>query len=311
MDDLFRTVVPVVNPGWEISYADKLLFTGSCFAENMGACMLRARFNAVVNPHGILFNPLSVANGLEDLISGRIYGHSDLYEHNGLFVSLRHHGRFNDADADITLANINASILAGRQQIMSASVLVVTWGSAWAYRWLEDGSIVANCHKIPQKHFSKVLLSHDEIVETWNKLIAALFTVNPKMKIVLTISPVRHWKDGVNENQLSKSHLLIAADQLCRQHEHLTYFPSYEIVLDELRDYRFYKEDMLHPNAVAVDYIWQRLAENYFSADTRRKLAAIEPLLRYLEHRPLHTSAEAHDALCARKESEIKAILGQ
>jgi hypothetical protein len=311
MHELFRTVVPVVNPGWEISYADKLLFTGSCFAENMGACMIRSRFDAVVNPHGILFNPLSVARGIEDLMNGRNYVHSDLYAHNGLFVSLRHHGRFNHPDADSALAAINASILSGRQQMMKASVLVVTWGSAWAYRWIEDGNIVANCHKIPQQNFAKVLLSHDEITETWNKLIAGLTSINPRLKIVLTISPVRHWKDGVNENQLSKSHLLIAADQLCRQHDQLNYFPSYEIMLDELRDYRFYKEDMLHPNEVAVNYIWQRLSANYFSADTRQKLAAIEPLLRYLEHRPLHTSAEAHEILCAQKESEIKAILKQ
>jgi hypothetical protein len=311
LNALFRTVVPVVNPVWQISYADKLLFTGSCFAENMGALMLRSRFDAVVNPHGILFNPISVARGIEDLLIGRKYVHSDLYAYNGLFMSLRHHGRFNDSDADRTLAAINTSILTGSSQLMRASVLVITWGSAWAYRWIEDGSIAANCHKIPKKNFAKVLLSHDEITGTWNKLITDLISINPSIKIVLTISPVRHWKDGAKENQLAKSHLIIAADHLCQRHENVSYFPSYEIMLDELRDYRFYKEDMLHPNDVAVNYIWQRLGQNYFSSDTLQKLAAIEPLLRYLEHRPLHTSAEAHESLCAQKEKEIRAILEQ
>ncbi len=309
MSETFRTIVPVFNPGWEISHRDKLLLLGSCFAENIGALLQRARFDTIINPHGIVFNPHSVAASIEDLLTGKIYRQSDLYENDGLWMSLNHHGRFNHNDASVVLERINYSIAEGKEQLEKASVLVVTWGSAWAYRWNNDGKIVANCHKIPQKHFTKVFIRHEQIVASWNDLIMSIRKINPEIKVMLTVSPVRHWRDGMNENQISKAHLLIAARELCDSLHDVVYFPSYEIMLDELRDYRFYKEDMLHPGDLAIRYIWQRLADKYFSSVTLEKLEALEPRLRYLEHRPLHTSAAAHAEMCAQKEEEISRIL--
>jgi hypothetical protein len=310
MSDNFRTVVPVKNPGWEIAHSTPLLLTGSCFAENIGALLKRARFDVMVNPHGIVFNPMSVARGIHDLIQDKCYTREDLTQSDGLWMSLFHHGKYNDTHAEVALNAINQDIETGTRQLQQAKVLMVTWGSAWAYRWRATGDIVANCHKIPQQNFEKLMLAHDEIVSTWKLLIHDLRNLNPGIKVLLTISPVRHWRDGVHENQISKAHLLIAAETLCQEMEEVFYFPSYEIVLDDLRDYRFYKEDMLHPNDAAVRYIWQRFAETYFSNNTNIILNQIEPLLRYLEHRPLHTSAELHARLCQVKEEEIQMLIG-
>jgi hypothetical protein len=305
----FRTEIEIAKANFQFSHNDKIVLLGSCFSENIGHKLQRCRFQVTINSHGIVFNPESAAIALEDVIDNKRYSKEGLIHFNGYYVSFNHHGKFNHENADVAVKEINDNITYRQEHLKHARVLFVTFGSAWAYRHKETKGIVTNCHKIPQSSFEKVLLSHEEIIARWSGLLEKLYAFNKDIKVVFTVSPVRYWRDGALQNQISKSHLIIAVHALKEKFNFAHYFPSYELVMDDLRDYRFFKEDMLHPNEVAINYIWEKLAAWCMSDETRQKLNQLEPLLRFTEHRPINSDTKDFEIVLAEKERQIQQLI--
>jgi len=285
----FRTVVQIPDFQWKISYQSKAVFMGSCFTENIGQKLEDLKYPVDINPFGILYNPVSVANGIRLLLQPESFLKDDLIEHKGVWHSFAHHGRFSSVNADETLQQINQRLQLSSEFLKEAKLLFITFGTAWVYRYLKTGKIVSNCHKIPAAEFDRERLSVSEIIALYQTLLNEMWQVNPNLKVVFTVSPIRHWKDGAIENQRSKSTLLLAIDALVKQFEEkCAYFPSYEIVMDELRDYRFYATDMLHTNEVAVDYIWDRFQEKLVEEESRKTSLAVKKIRAAVQHRPLN-----------------------
>ena len=287
------TSVDIAPSARQIGYGDKILLLGSCFADNIGAKFAEHYFQATVNPFGTLYNPASIAAAITNI------GNSQLVEHNGLWHSMMHHGAFSDKDKEQLIARCEQSRALLHSALMEASTVVVTFGTAWVYE-MED-RVVANCHKLPANRFTRRCLTVNEIVEMWQPIVASM----PDKHWIFTVSPIRHVKDGLHANQISKAILLQAVDQLGQ-----SYFPSYEIMMDELRDYRFYAEDMVHPSAVAVEYIWQRFVDTYMNKDTQTEMRVLNQLWRDNQHRMLHPDTDEARTFLQRL-AERKAQLQQ
>lgn len=292
----FRTKVELPLGTAEIRHDEQILVFGSCFSEHIGNKLLSSKFLCDLNPFGVLYNPLSIAKALRELSDGKLYKEEDLVSRNGLWHSWMHHGSFSMPSVRDCLEKINSRMACSAANLAQASWLLITWGTAWVYEKNEDGQIVGNCHKFPEKIFSRRLLEVNEIVSVYTDLITDLCTrfSDKTLKILFTISPVRHVKDTMHGNQISKSVLQLAVHQLCSRIPDCYYFPSYEIMMDELRDYRFYAEDMIHPSGVAVDYIWQCFSESYFSSDTMKLIEAIGKIRKALEHRPFYPDSPSY-----------------
>lgn len=288
------TEVSLPEYPFSLNHQTQVLMMGSCFTENIGRLMDRYLFPVCINPFGVTYNPLSVKRGLDALIHKDSYGAGDLDRHNDLWFSFDHDTGFSASDQARALENINTVFQEAKAFLKHADTLILTWGTSWVYRYNPTGSVVCNCHKIPAREFTRTRLSPDEIVEAYESLLPKLFAFNPKLKILYTISPVRHWKDGAHGNQLSKASLLLAGDALQQQFpERFVYFPSYEIVMDELRDYRFYAEDMLHTSDQATRYIWDRFRGALMETGTGEIIREVEALRKMLEHRPLNEKEDA------------------
>ena len=290
--ELFRTVVKCDVSPEKIGYDTPILMMGSCFAENLGERMKRLKFNIVLNPFGIVYHPEPAANQLKRIISGKTYTAFELHQHNELWHSFDHHGRFSHSDISVCLERINHELEQAHEHLASAEWLFVSFGTAWAYRLKGKYSAIANCHKFPSSDFERVRFEVNRINFIWSKVIARLRRFNPVIKVVFTVSPIRHLRDGAHENQLSKSILLLAVDRLNRNVKNTLYFPAYELMLDELRDYRFYDESMTHPDSVAIDYIWQRFRECYMEENTLKIAKTVEDIVKAYEHRPIHNTSE-------------------
>ena len=295
----FRTEINPIPAPFELDLSQNQMFVGSCFSEHMSSRLSDLGMEITANPHGILFNPISVAQSLTDMLEQRQYTAEDLAKVEGKFVSFMHHGSFSGSEQDKVLEGINDSIKKRIAALSKAQTLFITLGSAWAYRHIEKNEFVANCHKVPQKEFEKELVSHDRAALVLQVALEKLFQLNEKLQVVFTVSPVRHWKDGFVENQLSKSHLTILAHKLSEAFERVHYFPAYELVMDDLRDYRFFESDLLHPNRQAQDYIWEKFQKVYFNESDREKIAKIEKINRSLAHVP---SKESNELLMWRKD---------
>lgn len=268
---------------------------GSCFAENIGRKLEEHKFTVDINPFGILYNPASVAEGLRRLLCPERFTPGDLFQHEGIYHSFAHHSRFSAPTEEECLEQINSRLYQSSDFLRKATRLVITLGTAFVYRLKSDGRIVANCHKLPEKRFDRERLSVEAIVADWKPLLLALWEQNPALKILFTVSPIRHWKDGAHENQLSKATLLLAADALQREFpERIAYFPAYEILMDELRDYRFYADDMLHPSPLAIDYMWQRFTDHFLSADTLAILKEWGDIQKAMNHKPFQPDSEVY-----------------
>ena len=289
-----QTTVQIPAPVFNISHATRLLLLGSCFAENIGDNLLRHKFPVDLNPCGILYNPLSIANALQLILDGTPLQPRHLLQANGRWVSLLHHGSFSAPTPEQCLAAINQRLAKAHRLLPAIHLLVITWGTAWVYKHLPTGTIVANCHKLPASDFHRFRLTVDDIVSRYQPLIHSLRKRNPDLPVLLTVSPIRHWKDGAHGNQLSKATLLLAVDALRQQCDNIHYFPSYEILMDELRDYRFYAPDMLHPSPTAIEYIWQRFADTYFTPPTRQLNLQIEHINKSIAHRPIDPASPNH-----------------
>lgn len=290
----FRTKVELPTGPHEIRHADRLMLWGSCFTESIGKLLSDNKFTCDINPFGVLYNPLSIAEAIEEVAALHIYTETNLRFDKGMWYSLMHHSSFSSPDKAVCLQQINRRIQQGGIYLCHTDWLLMTWGTARTYRWKEDGRIVGNCHKLPEKLFERNLLEVEDIVERYSKLLPHLKALNPNLQVILTVSPIRHAKDGMHGNQLNKAVLLIAIDKLCRLFPFCHYFPSYEIMMDELRDYRFYADDMLHPSSLAVSYIWECFCQTYFRTHTLQIMKEWETIQKGLTHRPFNEDSEAY-----------------
>ena len=284
----FLTQVSLPLSPFSLSHRDGLIMAGSCFSENIGKRLSSLHFPVTINPFGIVFNPIAMANQFLLLQQKYFFSEKDLFLYQELWSSFSHHSRFSHPDPTTCLKNINASLANVQTFLKEDTTFLVTFGTAWIYTYTETGESVANCHKIPNHRFEKRLLSVAEIVEKWTKILSLFQEKYPKSHWIFTLSPVRHWKDGAQENQWSKATLLLSIKTLLDNFpEYTHYFPAYEIVMDELRDYRFFEKDLLHPNEIAVDYLWEKFGKCYFKPETLQLNAEIDSLNKALAHRLL------------------------
>ncbi len=283
----FRTELPRSKAGFDINFQTPTLGIGSCFVENIGEKMSARRLPFLQNPFGIVYNPLSMAAQLGVLLSEKQFSEADLTEINGLFHSWLHHGFYSENTVLATLEKINASINNARFFLKKTKRLFLTFGTATVFQLKNTGEVVANCHKAPPQYFDRRRLSTVEIVETFLPILEKISTQNTDLQIIITVSPIRHLRDGLIENNLSKATLLLAAAELTQKLPNISYFPAYELIMDDLRDYRFFEADMMHPTAQAIDYVWQFFTETYFSEETKIVVKEVEKINAMQAHRPL------------------------
>nr|WP_321231277.1 GSCFA domain-containing protein [uncultured Psychroserpens sp.] len=300
-----QTKIPLKpNTYNQIDYNSKVLLLGSCFSENIGEKFEYFKFQKLQNPFGILFHPLAIESLITNAINEKEYTKDDLFFHNEQWHCYDVHSKFSNTSEIELLQDLNNQIRNTHQFLKEASHIIITLGTAWAYRFIETDEFVANCHKIPQKRFLKELLSVEQITESLEAIMSLVKSINPKVAFIFTVSPVRHIKDGFVENTQSKSHLITAIHQVIEPRSHNYYFPSYEIMMDELRDYRFYKEDMLHPNATAVNYIWERFVQVWISEETKTTMKSVDEIQKGLSHRPFNSQSDAHQTFVKQLEEK-------
>lgn len=304
----FSTKVNISPTGISISHQDKILALGSCFSENIGKFLIDNKFDVIFNPFGILYNPISISQALRRIVDGKSFSAKDIFFHNGLYHSFWHHGDFSSVDKESSLNAINSSLDKANSDIKKANYLFITFGTSYVFRSKKLDMVVGNCHKLPASNFDRYRLDIPTIVQDWNKLIKKLKGANPNLHIIFTVSPIRHLKDGAHDNQLSKSTLLLAIDQLIGENSNTHYFPSYEILLDELRDYRFYNEDMTHPSSVAIKYIWERFSETYFDKQTIQVNKEWSKINNALNHRPINQESEEYKLFLKQTLLKLKAF---
>jgi lysophospholipase L1-like esterase len=277
-----------------LDYHSKILLLGSCFSENIGNKLSYFKFQSKQNPFGILFHPKAIENLISRALKEELYTEKELTFNNERWHCLDAHSSISAADKNVLLKNLNAALIHTKKQLKEATHVFITLGTSWVYRYLETNAIVANCHKIPQKEFSKDLLSVAEVSKTLEQCIALLKSINKTVSVTFTVSPVRHLKDGFIENTRSKAHLIAAIHTVINSENNTYYFPSYEIVMDELREYRFYKEDMLHPNTTAINYIWEKFVSTWFSRESQETMQEVETIQKGISHRPFNEKSEQH-----------------
>lgn len=296
----FRTKVELPVKGPKLHHPDKMMIWGSCFSEHIGNLLIENKFTCDVNPFGVLYNPLSIASSIQCLWDGTLYEKKDLQHTDNIWYSLMHHSSFSASSPEECLKTINERIRKGHENLRQADWIFLTWGSSFVYTWKENGKIVGNCHKLPARLFERRMVSADEIAEAYLPLLRQIKTLRPNLQCLFTVSPIRHLKDDLHGNQLSKANLLLAADKICQELDFCHYFPSYEIMMDELRDYRFYADDMMHPSPLAIQYIWECFSTCYFTSSTLSFLKEWEKIRRGLAHRPFNPETEAYQAFLSQ-----------
>jgi hypothetical protein len=309
--EIFRTQVSVRPSEQKITYRSSIMLVGSCFSEHIRNKLNEFKFKTSNNPFGIVYNPLSAKKGLIRLIENKDYSNQDIFNHEGVWHSFDHHSRFSGTNPDECLKVINNQLHTSADFLKNCNFLFITFGTAYVYTLVKNGILVSNCHKLPAKEFNRNRISVDDIIVEYKELLRQLLTFNPNLQIIFTVSPIRHWKDGAHENQLSKSTLLLAIDQLCETYKNVLYFPSYEIVMDDLRDYRFYEEDMLHPNKVAIDYIWNRFKECFMEPETLSVMKEVEKVVQALKHRPFNPETEQYKSFLKNIADKIRFLKEQ
>ncbi|HNW50821.1 MAG TPA: GSCFA domain-containing protein [Prolixibacteraceae bacterium] len=295
MDFPLRTEVSIEPAQWDFNYQTPAMFLGSCFSDHMGGALLRSKFPVQLNPFGVLYNPISLSMALNRILDQQEVSNDELVFHDGLWHSFYFHGSFSNSSKETLIEQCNRAIAEASTFLKSAQFLFITLGTAWVFRHQESGKIVSNCHKIPASNFERFRLSIDEIREQWLPLLSRIHQFNPKLKIIFTVSPIRHFKDGAHENQLSKSTLLLAIDEITQAYpvEQIGYFPSYELMNDELRDYRFYKEDMVHIAETGIRFIFEKFKFAFFSKETTECFNQIQPIILAKEHKILNKNDQS------------------
>jgi hypothetical protein len=300
-----RTEIQAARFPFQLHPQQAVINLGSCFSENMANKLQRYGFNVAENPFGTSYNPMSLAYQLEKLIHPDFYQSEDLHFNHNLWFSFEHYSLFSNPERDECLRNINLALGNAAAQMQNAGLLILTLGTAHAWQHKTSGKIVNNCHKIPADQFERVLLKPNQIIHSFLPILQHLEIQFPNLKVLFTVSPVRHWRDGATGNQRSKSILHVATHELVEQCGNAFYFPAYELLMDDLRDYRFYTDDLLHPSPTAVDYIWNNFMQSILDDETRQAIAQMEKLHKSLEHRPRWPQSESTKVL---KEENLKKV---
>jgi len=303
-----QTQLPLEIQSPLIDYSSKLVLLGSCFAENIAEKFSYYKFQNEVNPLGVLFHPIAILDLLTRAHENNPYSEKDIFFSNGCWQSFQSHSRLNSISQIEILDHLNKALKSTQDQLKNASHVILTFGTAWVYEHIQSKTIVANCHKQPQREFDKSILSVDELQDTFNSIISILKSFNPKVTVVFSISPVRHLKDGFVENNLSKAHLITALHSVINTTENTHYFPSYELLMDELRDYRFYKQDMVHPNQIAIDYVWEKFQPIWIDADVNPIMQEVNQLQKGFAHKPFNPLAEEHAIFLSSLAKKAKAM---
>lgn len=301
----FRTTVKIESLKQKIGHNDSILSLGSCFADNIASRLAAAKFQITTSPSGVLFNPESIASAIERYSRAAAPTAEELREGDEGWYSFDFHSSLSHSEREVALAQMQQAVEQGAEALAKAKVVIVTFGTAWVYRLKENGRVVANCHKQHQSLFSREMLSIEEIVERYAPLMEGVLAGK---KVIMTVSPIRHLSDGLEANSLSKAILRVAIDKLAERYDNVHYFPSFELLNDDLRDYRFYADDMTHPSAVAIDYIWERFEEYAFSAATIDIIKRLRKIADAVAHRPLNADTEAHRNFCLKMIGEIAAM---
>ncbi|MEP2281037.1 GSCFA domain-containing protein [Maribacter sp.] len=287
------TEIPLSRAQNSIDYSSQLLLLGSCFSENIGAKLAYYKFQGLQNPFGILFHPLAIEKLIQKSVNQDLFAEEDVFHENEQWHSFDAHSSLSNPSKEEIIKCLNDALNSTAAQLKKASHIIITLGTGWVYRNKSSNQVVANCHKVPQSNFTKELLSVYEVVESLKRTIGLIQSVNPSAQFIFTVSPVRHLKGGFVENQLSKSHLISAIHNVLDEGE-ISYFPSYELMMDELRDYRFYTKDMIHPNEVAIDYIWEKFVEVWIAPNVSTTMKKIEKIQQGVSHRSFNEKSVQH-----------------
>lgn len=304
----FRTVLSSSEASFTISLTDPCLTVGSCFADHLGLLLQKNKFSVSINPFGTTYNPISIHKVLSYAIDNTMPSPETFGELNETFFNYDFHSSFSSLQKSTLESNLQRSISQCHEFMKSARVLMITYGTSWVYEREDNQEIVSNCHKIPSHHFSKKLLTQKKILESFGDLHKQLQTINPDLRIILTLSPVRHLKDSLELNAVSKSILRLSCHTLSEMYPDTEYFPAYEIVLDDLRDYRFYDRDMLHPSPEAIHYIWKIFCERYFTKDTRDFIRKWKDIMNAIEHRPYQPESISHQKFLKELVSQLEGL---
>ena len=308
----FRTPISIAKTAHPIDYNSKIISIGSCFAENMAQKFDYFKFQNTTNPFGIIFNPISIEKIVRRVVEQHFFTEQDIFLHNDLWHCYEIHSELSNSNKEELLQSLNQIITETHDYLIHSTHIIITYGTSWIYRNIQSEQIVANCHKVPQKQFTKELLAAGEIENSIQNTVQLIQKLNPDINFIFTVSPVRHIKDGFVENQLSKAHLFTAIHQVLKIHNlqfpNFTYFPSYEIMMDELRDYRFYAEDMLHPNQIAIDYIWKLFIDSNIAVESSSVMQEVEEIQKGLNHRSFNPESEQHLKFLSKLHQKIEIL---
>jgi len=311
----FTTQIPIPAGNPQLDYNARVVSLGSCFAVNIGQKLDYFKLRNTTNPFGILFHPLAIEKCIGFAVNQKQFTQADIFFHNERWHCFDAHSDLSSPESGQLLQNLNRAVAEAHNALQQASHILITLGTAWAYRSIESNALVANCHKVPQKQFTKELISAGEIEKSLARTLRLIAGLNPKTTVIFTVSPVRHIKDGFIENQRSKAHLITALHMVLEAISPLGgnghYFPSYEIMMDELRDYRFYAEDMVHPSLTAINYIWQRFAQAWVSEAAQTTLKAVDGLQKSLMHRPYNAEGAQYLDFKEKLAQKINALQKQ
>lgn len=305
-----QTKIPLAQQSKNlIDYHSNVLLIGSCFSENIGKKLEYFKFQNLQNPFGILFHPKAIENLIVNTTNNKEYSDEDIFFHNEHWHCFDSHSKLSNPSKDDLLNDLNNNIKSTNKQLHNSTHIVITLGTAWAYRFANTNKIVANCHKVPQKQFEKELLSIDEICQSLKNIVTSIESINKNASVIFTVSPVRHLKDGFVENTQSKAHLIAAIHNILNLKPSIFnsdsfYFPSYELMMDELRDYRFYSEDMIHPNQTAINYIWERFKMVWISEGVFKTMESIKMVQKGMLHKPFNQNSEAHQEFLQKLEAK-------
>lgn len=310
---LFRTEVDIRKSQFMLLLTKPIVLLGSCFADNIGKKLEESKFNTLCNPFGVLYNPMSIARLIQDAIDGKTYNEKskEIFSDGTSFHSWMHHSSFSASSAKELAERMNKASRTINMALHNAGTIVITFGTSIIYELNSDGQLVANCHKQPDRLFTRRLLSVEEITERWNNLLITLHRINPNLQVIFTVSPIRHKRDGFHANQLSKAALLLAVEQITHNASRTLkaeYFPSYEIMMDELRDYRFYDDDMIHPSKTAVEYIWQQFQNTFIDKHDLNIIKECREIQNILAHRPSNPHSEAYLSLIQKTQNKINQL---
>jgi hypothetical protein len=306
----FFSKIPISFSENPIGYQSKIISIGSCFAENIGAKLTYYQFQQCTNPFGIIFNPISIEKIVRRTVTKDYFNENDVFFHQERWHSYDIHSELSHSDKDLFLKKLNSILDFFFKEIVAATHFTITLGTSWVYKTIVSDELVANCHKVQQKEFTKHLLSSIEIEVSLKNIVRLIAEINPKCQFVYTISPVRHIKDGFIQNQVSKANLIAAVYHLLEkdQNQVLSYFPSYEIMMDELRDYRFYRQDLLHPNTSAIDYIWSRFVETNVEESAVSTMKEVEIIQKGLQHRSFNPESVSHQKFLKNLQEKIECL---